>query len=38
MSEKDVTITRDGLQLAAKVSIPNSKEYDWRFWLTVLLA
>lgn len=28
MSEKDVTITRDGLQLAAKVSIPNSKKYD----------
>ncbi|GHV98379.1 alpha/beta hydrolase [Lactobacillus nasalidis] len=28
MSEKDVTIMRDGLKLAAKVSIPDSEEYD----------
>lgn len=26
--KKDVTIMRDGLKLAAKVSIPESKEYD----------
>ncbi|MFV4916361.1 hypothetical protein VSS59_06580 [Lactobacillus delbrueckii subsp. allosunkii] len=26
--EKDITIMRDGLKLAAKVSIPESKEYD----------
>lgn len=26
--EKDITIMRDGLKLAEKVSIPESKEYD----------
>lgn len=28
MVEKDITITRDGLRLAAKVSIPNTEKYD----------
>lgn len=28
MSEKDITIKRDGLKLAAKISIPNSETYD----------
>lgn len=28
MSEKDITITRDGLKLAAKVSIPDKTNYD----------
>lgn len=28
MSEKDIIIMRDGLKLAAKVSIPNTEKYD----------